>query len=259
MASVRGCVWALALLLPALAHAQQDESQRSTPPEAVELFRQARESYQQGRYTEAAENLERALVLDPASPTLVYNLARVYELLADVDRALVQYRRYLQLLPAGQSEERERAEATIRRLEGARESGVGVEPEQAPEPLRELRGTVQVRERGVADVPFWVTLIGGGAVLAGAAITGGLALDWRAAGDTFVLGLNGSIEERDSRYATASALGLVTDIGFGVGGAAVVAAVLLFLLRENVREQPIQPMLDVAPDGTAWLGARGWL
>ncbi|MBZ0118815.1 MAG: hypothetical protein K8H88_17570, partial [Sandaracinaceae bacterium] len=118
---------------------------------------------------------------------------------------------------------------------------------------------VQVRERGVADVPFWVTLIGGGAVLAGAAITGGLALDWRAAGDTFVLGLNGSIEERDSRYATASALGLVTDIGFGVGGAAVVAAVLLFLLRENVREQPIQPMLDVAPDGTAWLGARGWL
>ena len=54
---------------------------------AVEHYERGRDHYQAGRYPEAAEELELAHQLDPESPTLAYNLARVYELMNDFERA----------------------------------------------------------------------------------------------------------------------------------------------------------------------------
>jgi len=174
-----GLLCFLCVLRPGSGWAQEDavaeDGMEATPPEAVEFFRQARERYEAGQYREAAQALERALVLDPNSPTLVFNLARVYELLGELDLSLRYYEQYQQLLPQQQAREQARAEATIRRLQGARTSTEreAPQPEQV-EALRQLPGLVVVRENGVADLGFWLTLGVGAASLATGGVLGAL-------------------------------------------------------------------------------------
>ncbi len=247
----------------------QEPGAHVSPPEAMEFFRSAREHYRQGRYPEAAADLERALTLDPVSPTLHYNLGRVYELMAELPRALDHYRRYLELLPADQTEERGRTESTIQRLEGAIASGsvqIG-EPEAQSEPLRELRSTVVIRARGVADEAFWITMGGGAVVVVGAVITGILALDRASARDGLVLTQPGQYDAHRATWASldseAATFGVLTDVLVGVGAAALVSGILLFVLRENVTERPAEaeiallPIVAVTPDGAlAGVGGR---
>ncbi len=228
--------------LPAGVHAQSDGSDDGTPPEAVEFFRRARESYDAGRYREAADNLERALILDPDSPTLVYNLARVYELLGDLDRSLDFYQRYQRLLPQQQAREQDRASATIRRLQGAQASGQLGADEAPPmprevEPLRQLPGLVLVRERGVADTAFWVTLTGGVALLAVGAVFGSLALLEHQAATAFVLDGTNDPSQRSGEINRAHTYGYVTDAALGAGALAVIGAGLLYFLREHTVER----------------------
>src|SRR5690606_33095147 len=206
-----GAALIAAMLVPRSSSAQDTADSHATPPEALELFRTAREHYRVGRYSDAATDLERALILDPGSATLRYNLARVYELLGQLEQAHTAYRRYLELLPPDAAAERERTTATLARLEGAIASGVAdPEPEQEPEPLREMTGFVLVRERGVADPAFWITGGAGVAALVVAAITGGLALDRAAARDGLVLSEPGQLDayhaQRDGLDADAQAL-----------------------------------------------------
>lgn len=248
------CLW----IAPAIVCAQPAHQ---TPPEALELFQSARAHYREGRYPDAATDLERAITLDPASTTLHYNLARVYELMGQLEDALTSYRHYLGLLPPTEAQERERTEETIQRLLGAIASDTPQEVAPA-EPLRELEGTVLVRERGVADVPFWITLGGGAAVLAASVLTGSFALERAGARDSLTLTEPGGVTAYQDEYAsldaTANALGITTDVFVGVGAAAVIAAVLLFVLRENEVEREIRP--DMTIDANALIvGARGWL
>ncbi|MBX3268846.1 MAG: tetratricopeptide repeat protein [Sandaracinaceae bacterium] len=248
-------------------------AQDDTPPEAVEFYRQAREHYSAGRYRDAADALERALVLDPDSPTLMFNLARVYELLGELDRALVMYERYQRILPQQQAQEQEHAEATIRRLQGAREStqGARATPPPAPqevEALRQLPGLVLVRESGVADDAFWTLFLGGLAVLAAGGGIGVFALVTRASADDFVLGQDGDPAARRGLYADATLFAAVGDAALGVGAVAVVAAGLLYFLREHTVERApvraveretalrLEPDLALGPD-VAVAGLRG--
>ncbi len=250
-------LWLICIVVPGIASAQDEAAPSAsaagvsdtTPPEAVEFYRRARESYDAGRYREAADDLERALMLDPASPTLVYNLARVYELLGDLNRALQYYERYQRLLPEQQAREQDRAAATIRRLQGAQESDQMEAP--APpvevEPLRQLPGLVLVRERGVADTAFWVTLTGGVALLAVGAVFGSLALVERQSATDFVLDGTNDPSQRSGALDRAHTYGYVTDGALGAGAIAVVAAGLLYFLREQTVERA--PVRAVDPDG----------
>jgi tetratricopeptide (TPR) repeat protein len=86
--------------------------------EARKHFQIALESYRNGAYKHAIEELEKALALDPEGKDLVYNLALVYEKLGDVDRALEQFRRYVAM--ETDASEIERVNEIVRRLEGAR-------------------------------------------------------------------------------------------------------------------------------------------
>ncbi len=256
--------FALVCALGALAEAAPALAQDDVPPEAVEFYRQAREHYSGGRYRDAADALERALVLDPDSPELVYNLARVYELLGDLDRALEMYARYQQLLPQQQAQEQERAEATIRRLQGARESTQADEapapPPQEVEALRQLPGLVLVRESGVADDAFWVTLVAGAAALAVGAVFGSLALVQRGDADDFVLGQDGDPAARRRLYSDATLFAGLADATLGLGGAGVIAAGLLYFLREHTVERApvraVEPTVEAGPSG-AMVGLRG--
>ncbi|MGE0786198.1 MAG: tetratricopeptide repeat protein [Sandaracinaceae bacterium] len=240
-------VWLLAWA--PLAEAQGDEG---TPPEAVQFYTSARENYEAGRYQEAADDLERALMLDPDSPTLVYNLARVYELLGQPARALVQYERYQQLLPQQQARDQERAAATIRRLEGAAASNGPPRARPSPRevaPLLQLPGLVLVRENGVADGLFWGMLVGGGALVVLGATLGALALAQRSAVDGWVLGRDGSLSQQVSAQSTAQSLGIGADVCLGVGGALVIASLLVYFLRDHTVERAPLRAVDEDDDG----------
>lgn len=241
------CGWLLAV--PAVCRAQADD----TPPEAVEFFRLAREDYAAGRYREAADGLERALVLDPDSSTLVFNLARVYELLGNLPRAVEFYERYQQLLPHQQAQEQERSEATLRRLRGAQESlpgdqEGGARPHEV-QPLMQLPGLVLVRENGDADGIFWAVLTTGVASLAIGGILGGVAIGSRSGADSYVLGRDGSAQQRSDLYGDAQTFALTSDITLSVGGVAVLVAGLLYFLRERTVERAPVRAVEEGEDG----------
>lgn len=208
-------------------------AQNEPPPEAMEHFQAGRLAYQEGRYEEAAVSLEQALALDPGSPTLLYNLARVYELMGDLDKAVTFAEQYLALLPAEAGEERTRVEGTLSRLRGARdwlalresaEQGTRVE-------LREITEQTIIEERGVADGLFWGVLVTGAVALAAGGATGALALQRRSEANEFVIRDNDDREVWQGLRNDTENLGLTTDILLGVGGAALVSAGLLYLLR----------------------------
>src|SRR5258708_3309057 len=111
----------LALLACIAATATPGLAQESTPSNAAaarQHFEKARADYEQGAYREAIAELEAAHELDPNAKDLVFNLGVVHEKLADIDDALKWFRLYttMNLTP----QERDRADAYIRRLEGAK-------------------------------------------------------------------------------------------------------------------------------------------
>lgn len=146
-----------ALLVPALLCATgkgvlAQPSDEATPGAAtsadvhdrvVELVTQSAEHYEAGRFQRAIDLLSQAFALE-ASPTIQYNLARAYEGLGDIPRALTAYRLYLELAPeaqdrgaverrlgvlARQLDEREALEKRATDAESAR-----AEPALAPDP-----------------------------------------------------------------------------------------------------------------------------
>lgn len=248
--------WATFLAAPVSAQDHQP------PDDAMRFFEQAREAYREGRYDDAVEDLERALVLDPNAPTLLFNLGRVYELMGRYDDAIGVYMRLRAVTPPTETEELERTEQILERLQGARDHA-------APPPSVETVGSLEqgptyVRERGIADVPFWVTLLTGGAIVVGAAIVGGLALSMHGSLNDRVIG---SVDEAGFVYTyddytaqlnDAQVLGGIADVLGGIGGATMVAAMLLFVLRERVYEQwpdgRSTASLQVGPGSVALVG-----
>ena len=258
VAALLACASVVACTVPAVA--QEGETRGAEPPpEALAIFEQARAHYLAGEYTVAANELEMALVLDPASPTLLYNLARVYELLGDYDRSIGAYRRLLRVTPQSATAERERTESTIRRLEGAREHSEE-QRREAAQPIRADEGPRWVRVRGVADDAFWGTLIAGGAVTLLGGALGITALVMHADAQAFTLGRDGNLDDRELRFSDASSLGLAADIIGGVGGATLLAAGLLWVLREHTVEvwpEGVTVMPSVSTDGRAALLSIG--
>lgn len=224
----------LASLLASWPVEARAQEQREPPSEAMTFFEQARVAYREGRYPDAAADLERALVLDPNAPALLFNLGRVYELMGRYDDSISVYMRLQAVTPATETEERARTEQILERLRGAREHA-------APPPTVETVGTIEqgptfVRERGVADVPFWVTLASGGAITLVAAILGGVALGAHGELGNRVLSAEYPYTQYQDDLNSAQVLGGVADVLGAVGGATIVGALLLFGLRERVYE-----------------------
>ncbi|MCS6798034.1 MAG: tetratricopeptide repeat protein [Myxococcota bacterium] len=213
---------------------------RTPPAEAVRFYESGREHYMAGRYREAIADLERALVLDPGSATLAYNIARVHELLGELDEAIRYYQRYFTMLPPSEAEERQRVQETIRRLEGARrELGTGRTAREAP-PLRpppdERHAPRWVTTRGVADLAFWTVTGTGLALMAAGGILGGLAIDREAFAEQFVLGADGTLEERSALADEADRFAFGADLLLFAGAAALAGGLLLYVLRTETRE-----------------------
>lgn len=217
----------------AASGASAGASDDATRSEAVRRYELGREHYLAGRYREALTELKAALALDPTSPNLAYNVARVNEDLGNLDEAISYYQRYLRLLPRSEAKERDRTEKTLRRLQGARDEVAahrseaelkGFGPSQTQPPARASFGR--------ADLWFWVAAVGGVGLTAVGAATGLLALQRENDVADFVVGPDGSIDERKTLIRQADNYALTSDVCFIAGGTAIAGAALLFFLRE---------------------------
>ena len=118
-----------ALARPALADAPPATTAANAAA-ARRHFDKARAFYEQGQYREAIGELDTAHALDPSAKDLVFNLGVVHEKLGDIDDALRWFRLYagMNLTP----QESDRAEAYVRRLQGARREVEGTHKGTAP-------------------------------------------------------------------------------------------------------------------------------
>ena len=234
--------------------AQSEPKPADPPPQALEHYKRGRQWYLAGRYRDALVELKAALQFDQDAPDLIYNIARVYENLGELDEAIAYYRRYQKQLPQAAVEERERTATTIRRLQGAkRETG----PRVAKEPAGDGNTGAGV---GRADLVFWLTTGGALALLGAGTATGVLALERRAKVARFVAGVDGSLARRKTLSDQTARLALLADGLFIAGGVAVTAAALLFFLRApDAGPTPSVSMrldLHVARQH-AWVGLSG--
>ena len=211
----------------------QLESDNAEPPQAaVDHYMLGRRHYLAGRYREALVELKAALELDRNAPDLLYNVARVYENLGELDEAIAYYQRYLALMPLEQMEERDRTEKTIRRLQGAKREIAATEPGPV------TRSAPAERHAGRADLAFWLTGGAGLALLAGGATCGILAIRRYDEVGEFVVGTDGTLDDRNTISDDANRFALLADGLFIASGLALTSAALLFLLRDAEETKP---------------------
>jgi hypothetical protein len=239
----RLCAWALVACVGATAAsvtapraARADETSPANVAAARRHFERARAFYAQGSYREAIGELEAAHTLDPNAKDLVFNLGVVHEKLGDIDDALKWFRLYttMNLTPP----ERERADAYVHRLEGAKKE---VEDKQAaadaggthtpPVPPRPPPPVVKTSP-GRIDA-FTI----GAASVAIAGLAFGVVMAVRAEEDRppspFITGHNGTYTDLVNRQANAHTEAVMADIGFGVAIAAAAATTVLFFTRTH--------------------------
>ena len=110
-AAVSGCskgVLCIALLLAVVTHAGS--------PKAAALAKEADRLYNDGKYREAADRLQKAYDIDQ-TPVLMFNMARALDQAGDLSSALAAYRQYISL-PDADSQLAKRANLAIDRLKG---------------------------------------------------------------------------------------------------------------------------------------------
>ncbi len=195
-------------------------------------FLRALEGYRRGDYRTARLELERAVVFDPGSKDLQYNLAVVLERLGEYEKAIDRWERYQEL--EGVPAERKRAQLAIRRLAGvrARQLGSGERPSDRDEGSR-------------GDGPSLQSWAIGSATVAAAALCAGTVLGVRALTldpdrDASVSGESPRDVAKRAERAHAYAIG--ADVAFAVGVGAGVAAGLFFFAepsRDAARRRPL--------------------
>lgn len=199
--------------------------------EAQKHFQRARALYRAGSYREALSELEAAHALDPDAKDLVQNLSMVHERAGQIDEALAWMKTYATMdLDA---DEKEKAEATIRRLEGAKQELAAQapsatearEPPPSPaEPAPTPRGRIDAATISAAAIG--VVGLGAGAFF------GIRALDRRPdPGGGFVTGRDGTYADLVQRTDDAHRDAVIADVGFAVGIVGLATAAVLYFAR----------------------------
>lgn len=235
---------AIAAILAAAPVARADNalSPERIPNKARELADKGRAYHQAGDYAAAIAAFKEAYVLAP-SPGLLFNIAQSYRLAGNCDEAAWMYRRFLDTNPIGAH--RKLAETHLATVEKCGTGGLRVtapEPKRdaaaVPEPQLELAATTGRDPRARAYKRAGLaTAIGGGALLAGAAI---FAVDAHDASetvsDTYKRGGTwADIAEIDARGRRSSTI--ATTLGIG-GGLAVATGAVLFAVGRHYEHAP---------------------
>jgi len=202
-------------------------------------FERARDCYAQGSYRDAIAELEAAHALDPNAKDLVFNLGVVHEKLGHIEDALRWSRLYvtMDLTPA----EREKADAYVHRLEGAKKELQEDRPAPDTSAVAPLVSPVPSRPPP-PERPSGTRMNALAAGLGGVSIAGlgfGVILAVKAEQDRppspFVTGRDGTYADLADRQVIAHREAITADVGFGVAAAAAVATVVLLVARMRDR------------------------
>ena len=223
-----------------MAHAQTSDPRER----ALELFRESAEHYRAGRFEEAAALLTEAYELRP-EPVLLYNLARALEGAGELEGAADAYRRYLAADPDTTDRE-----AVARRLETL--DRLLAERAALSEEARRGRDVAPPPQRPIDPLPWVITGVGGGTLIA-AAVTGGLAMSRHTEAEREPVHAVAAQRERE-----AQDLATATNVLAGVGGALSIAGLVWGLIDVATRGAGTPPRSS-SSDGTVRLdvGAGG--
>ena len=220
-------------------------------------FDKARADYAQGAYREAIAELEAAHALDPAAKDLLFNLGVVHEKLSDIDDALQWFQLYTTLTLTAQ--EHERADAYIRRLEGAKKElaqrppgpppAGTVTPPPPDTPLVPMGPSVAPSPRyGRLDTATITAISVSGAALVFGTVMAVKAVTDRPTG--FVTGPDGTYPVLQDKTDTAHREAIIADASFGLSVVAGITAVVLYFARPRAADPttaPDPPAVSLAP------------
>lgn len=265
---------ALATAVPVAPVQAQRRSgaQRSRSPEkaARKHYERGRAHHEKGEYELALREYQRAYDLEP-TPALLFNIAQVYLLSGDPEKALEHYHEYVVLEPEGEVSdlarqriaeiERELGQAAPEDLEvpeGADEAGTGQGAEQTP-----------AVDAAAEKAPAERASPGRGLRLAGM-VTAGLGLvsvgfgfkfghDASSAQDKIESQPDGVPWTFDDLYAEGEAASRNMWISYGVGAAAVITGGVLYYLghkagRSGERQLAIVPAWGASGSGLVLVG-----
>ena len=259
---------ALMLVSPA-AHAQKGGAPRNPSATAKELVKQAARLYDQKKFLEAVEALEKANELMPDT-RLIYNIAYAYDQAGRLPEAISYYEKYL--VDGEDAQLRKRARSSIDRLRVQVQKDEATAAASEKERLRLERQAETERRRAEAEresarqadaesqlrleAAHKDALASRRRMQVTSFAIGGVALAGVGLGTVFGLQANGSradfnaatdLESKVAARDLTRQRALVADIGFGVGLVGAVAAVLLYP-KEPVPE-PGKARVTLAPAG----------
>lgn len=239
-----------AAVAPARAMTEEDERAKAH-------FLAGQSYYDQASYTDALREFNEAYRISK-KPALLYNIARCFEGLDQLDDAVRMLERYLQEDP--QTPDRTAVETRIANLEqrrAARLSKMPSEPTDAARPATPAATSAAVAPTSARPAHRqrrWTFIVGGVGVAALAAALGtGIAsqlayndLDGKCTGGHCD---PATVPNAQSRIDSGKRLALATDVLWPIGAAAVVAGVVLFFVEgRHPAERPRARLIPlVAP------------
>jgi len=242
---------ALALvMLAALTGRASASGPSSADRRAMELFEQSSERYNAGRFQEAVDLLKQAYALR-SDPVLLYNLARAYEGLGDLDHAMAAYADFLRAQP--NAEDRGAIETRIATLRSQIEQRAALKREREAAQRERREAEERAREapaRSPSVVPWIVTGVGAAALATGA-VLGAVSAARHAAA------IEAPQTEIDDDQSQARHFATAANVLFASGGALAVAGVVWGIvdLRASRRADKDPEVARILPSlGLGWIG-----
>lgn len=220
----------------------------AAPSDAAVLNEQGLALYEAQDYRHALEKFIGAHALE-SEPSLLFNIARCYEQLAQLDAALEKYRLFV-TTARGEAQALARARASIEAIENTRRAAAAAarssppDAQPAPEPAATSSAASSSAAAGL-DVR-WLALGGSAAfVTLGITFYALGARDHARVSDLPSYGSSGAPADMTWRQAHAlvdsgDTKKLVGSISLGLGGALAAGAVALFLSADQAQQQEAQ-------------------
>jgi hypothetical protein len=237
-----------AALASATARAEAGEAPDASASRIAELNEAGTRAYANRNYRAAIEKFVEAYAIDP-DPNLLFNIARAYEKLGELDAAIEKYETFV-AAPGADTEGRLKAKASLAELRQLRDAG-GASTAR-PE------GEAPASDGSSAPLPAtrilpWVTL-GTGVVLTGAGVTlyalgardHGTVTKTPGYGDPSVV-YPVTRAEAQAYVDSGDTKKLVGGIGMGVGGALVVTGFVLLLTGNSATASSEAARVTLSP------------
>jgi tetratricopeptide (TPR) repeat protein len=222
----------IACLLASVAHAGPQDDAKSH-------FKQGKAYEEAGAFARAAEEFEAAYAIDPRAEIL-FDIAQAYRLAGDKQRAIDNFKRFLDARPDGKAADEARllVAELQRQIDEARakEPTPPAEPAHPAPPVEHPQATILVRTSPPLRIAG-LAAAGGGVIALGLGIKFGL--DASSASDYFTH-FTGTWSDADrQRYADGQTANRNMKIAYGVGAGLVAAGAVAFWFGSRVQAVPV--------------------